>query len=295
MRSDKCLSGDKLLTGTNLKIHASGILLNISDNIMRNLPTDNTWRFYGKKEPYFAVFGQKDFLYKNLRDRNLNSFFSSGSEYVDELFSIIRDKIDSDFNTKKILDFGCGPGRMVIPFSHYADEVYGMDISEEMLYEAEKNCEKNNVKNANFLLADDQLKLISGHKFDLVHSFIVLQHLNTKRGKKLILLLLDKIAEEGIGVLHITYSDSLFSRRIVNFFRFKIPYLPIIQRIIGFIFFRRSLHFYPQMQMNSYNLNEIYAILQKNNIMELYSVLTNHHDYWGVTLYFKKTEKHMNF
>lgn len=258
---------------------------------MRNLNTDSTWRTYGKKEPYFAVFGQKDFLYKNLQDKELNYFFSSGSAYVDELFSIIRGKIDPEFKAKKILEFGCGPGRMVIPFSNYANEVYGLDVSENMLTEAKKNCEKFGINNSYFLLADDQLGSISGHKFDMVHSFIVLQHLNTKRGERFIQLLIDKIVDEGIGVLHLTYYDNILNRRILNFFRYKIPYLYIIQRTIGYLFFKREFHTYPQMQMNSYNLNNIYSILQKNNINEIYSILTNHHEYWGVNLYFKKTKK----
>lgn len=256
---------------------------------MRNLPTDKTWRIYGRKEPYYAVFGQKEYLNKNLNDKNLKYYFSSGSEYVDELFSIIRDKVDPHFKSNKILDFGCGPGRMIIPFSKFAEEVYGLDISEDMLNEAKTNCKKSGVENAHFLLADDQLKSIEDHKFDIIHSYIVFQHLNTKRGEKLFKLLFDRLIEGGIGVFHLTYSDSISGRNILNYFRFKIPYLHIVQRILGFFILKRSLHFYPQMQMNNYNLNKIYAFLQKENVKDVYSVFTNHYGYRGVTLYFQIT------
>jgi SAM-dependent methyltransferase len=258
---------------------------------MRNLPTDKTWIKYGKKEPYFAVFGQKEFLNKNLQDKDVDYFFSSGSAYVDELFTIIQDKIDSDFRANKILDFGCGPGRMLIPFSRYAKEVYGIDISSDMLTEAKKNCVKFGVKNSYFFLADKQLKCIANDTFNLVHSYIVFQHLNRKRGEKYLQLLLDKITNGGIGVFHFTYADNFVYRGILNFFRFKIPYFYVLQRAIGYIFLNRYFHTCPQMQMNNYNLNRIYSVLQKNNITEIYSVLTDHHNYWGVNLYFKKDGK----
>ena len=182
---------------------------------------------------------------------------------MEELFRIISTKIDPGFKAKKILDFGCGPGRMLISFSQHAEEVYGMDISTEMLGEAKKNCKKSGINNVHFLLADNQLQSIAGQKFNLVHSYIVLQHLNTKRGEKLFQLLLKSIRDEGTGVLHITYSDPLPHRRALNFFRYKIPYLYILQRIIGNVLFKRELHFQPQMQMNAYNLNSIFARFAK--------------------------------
>lgn len=255
---------------------------------MRNLPTDGTWRKYGKHAPYFGVFGQKKFLSKNLNDNTLSYYFSSGQEYVDDLFALIKSKIDAVFQPEKILDFGCGPGRMVIPFSRHADEVVGLDVSEHMLAEARENCRKSGVKNAVFFVSDDRLNCLSGNIFDLVHSFIVLQHLNIRRGEKLIIQLIDHITDGGIGVLHITYGDSVTGRKLLNFFRFKIPFLYIFQRIVGFIFFRRPIHFNPQMQMNNYNLNRIFGILQQQNVNEVISEFTLHFGYMGVTLYFKK-------
>jgi SAM-dependent methyltransferase len=261
---------------------------------MMTLPTDKTWRTYGKKEPYFGVFGQMNYLKKSLGKKELDLFFSSGKEYVVDIFSLIRDKIDHEFKTKSILDFGCGPGRMIIPFSDYAKEVWGLDISEHMLEEATKNCQQAGVHNVKFLLADERLQCISGTKYDLVHSFIVLQHLNTSRGKRLFQLLTDHITGNGIGVLHILYFDSYRKRRILNFFRFRIPLLWFFQRILSTVLMKKSLHLFPQMQMNNSNLNNIFAILQHSGIREVVSLFTDHHDYWGVILCFKKPDSDVN-
>ncbi len=80
----------------------------------------------------------------------------------------------------RALDFGCGVGRLVIPLSKIAESVTGVDVSESMLNEAISNCDNQNVNNANFIKADDNLSMLSG-KYDFIHSYIVFQHIPTKR------------------------------------------------------------------------------------------------------------------
>lgn len=256
---------------------------------MRTLPTDKTWRKYGKREPYFGVFGQNQYLSKNFTKETHTMVIDSGRKYVEELFELIQDKVCLGFKADSILDYGCGPGRMLIPFSKFAGDVVGMDISNDMLLEARKNCEANKVFNVSFLMADDKLSKIKGKKFDLVHSFIVLQHLNIKRGEKLIQMLIDHINPDGVGALHITYHDSYPNRKLLNFFRFRVPFLWFFQRLIHSKINAKPFHSNPQMQMNSYNLNRIHAILQQNNIKEVICTYTNHYEYLGISIYFKKT------
>lgn len=254
---------------------------------MMTLPSDKTWKFYGKKAPYFGVFGQEMYLNDNLNDEILNNFFSSGAVYIEELFKTIHNKIDAEFRPINILDYGCGPGRMIIPFSKYADEVTGIDISREVLDEAQKNCNDRNISNVMFVVSDDDLNQVRGEKYDLVHSFIVLQHLNIKRGEKLIRSLVNHINTNGIGVLHLTYYDNYRERTIVNYFRFRVPYLSKLTRLIRCGFNNKRFRNLPQMQMNNYNLNKIFALLQKSNVSEVLTTFTNHHSYWGVVIYFK--------
>jgi SAM-dependent methyltransferase len=251
------------------------------------LSSDSTWKFYGRKAPYFGVFGQEEYLNDNLDEEKLGYFFSSGEVEVRELFNLIHSKIDSNFKPASVLDFGCGPGRMVIPFSKYAMEVTGMDISPEVLQEAEKNCWERNILNIRFLLSDDELSMLQDKKFDLVHSYIVLQHLEVKRGEKLFEKLIGRISDGGIGIIHLTYHDHYPGRRILNLLRIRVPFLANGLRLLRKDPVKGKLPHRPQMQMNNYNLNRIYYFLQKAGIKEVTSVFTNHHDYWGVVLYFK--------
>lgn len=255
---------------------------------MSTLPTDTGWKKYGKKHPYFGVTGDKKFLNENLNKQNIDEFFNSGYTYVEKLFDVIHTKIDPEFKAIRILDFGCGPGRLIIPFSKLCQEVVGMDISEEMLQEAQKNCLIHHVNNASLLLSDDKLKNIKGQKFDLVNSFIVLQHVNIKRGENLIKLLVESIKSNGVGVLHITYYDNYPNRRPINYFRFRIPYLYSALRFIRSLILGKDYKNLPLMQMNNYNLNRIFSLLQKYGVKEVHVSFTDHHDYWGLMLYFQK-------
>jgi len=93
------------------------------------LPTDNAWKFYGENAPYYGVFGLDKYLGENMTAEARKEFFNSGFACVDELFATIRNKLDSTFNPGSILDFGCGPGRFIIPFAQRAHEVTGIDYN----------------------------------------------------------------------------------------------------------------------------------------------------------------------
>ncbi len=201
---------------------------------------------------------------------------------------MIREKIDPHFRPRSILDFGCGPGRMIIPFSAHAEEIFALDISPAMLEEAAANCRKHGIRNVTFRVADDRLDCLHGKRFDLVHTFIVLQHLRVRRGERLFSKLTGCLVEGGIGILHVTYSDRIAARRLVNFFRFRIPYLCYPLRIFSAILLRKSVQFSHQMQMNNYRLNRLFSLLQESGVEEVLAIFTDHHGYRGVTLCFRK-------
>lgn len=232
--------------------------------------------------------GLEKHLVENLDEKITDDFFLSGSTDVENLFATIHTKIDPEFKAERILDFGCGPGRMIIPFARHAKEVVGMDVSKNMLDEAQINCVIHDITNVSFLLSDDHLTKIKNLKFDLVHSFIVIQHINIKRGEKIIKCLLEAIKAGGIGVLQMTYYDAYPLRRIVNYFRFRIPFLYDILIMAKRLLKNKKIRVLPLMQMNNYNINKVLALLQKNGVTDVDISFTNHYDYWGVILTFKK-------
>lgn len=251
---------------------------------MGTLHSDKTWIRYGKRDPYCGVITDEKFLDKNLNDESLNKFFTSGEIFIDELVEKIHKHIDREFKPKSVLDFGCGTGRLVIPFAMRFEKVVGLDISKDILEIARQNAAKRDLKNIQFYLSDDNLTEISDQTFDLINSFIVFQHINLKRGERLIQNLLKLLNQKGICSLHITYfKERTLSDKIVTFFRFRIPFLHNFLNIYEGKPFKS-----PLIQMNFYNLNKVFYFLQRDGIENCHVVFTNHGGELGVNLIFQK-------
>lgn len=75
----------------------------------------------------------------------------------------------------RVLDFGCGAGRLTQALAAYADEVVGVDVAPAMLATAR---ELDPPANCRFVLNEaSDLSAFDSGAFDLVYSDLVLQHL----------------------------------------------------------------------------------------------------------------------
>ncbi len=242
--------------------------------------SDKTWKYYGDKNPYYGVLTDPMFLNSNIENHK-TEFFLSGVQYVDEVMKNIYKHIDPGFKPKVAVDFGCGVGRLTLPLSEVATEVYGMDISEGMLTEARNNCLDK--KNISLILSDDNLTLLP-HEYDLVHSYIVFQHIPVDRGMQIARILIERLKKGGIGVLHFTYAalpkNKDRKRKLLRFAYYWVPFLDKLRSII-------KNEAGPMMQMNEYALNDIIRLIQETGCEHIFLALTNH-NFYGTTFYFKK-------
>ena len=248
--------------------------------------TDGEWEKFGKDDPYYGVLSHNKFHKSNLTEENKEEFFTHGFNYIDDVLDKIRQHIDPTFSIKKLdkkaLDFGCGVGRLVIPLSNIAQEVTGVDVSDSMLNEAKKNCAARSIRNVTFVKSDDNLSLLNC-KYDFIHSIIVFQHIPVTRGEKIFANLIAHLECGGVCVVHFTYAKT---SAILKFVSFVKKYVPMSKNAINLI--RGRKFFAPQMQMNSYNLNHLFLMIQKANISDCYTAFTNHGGELGVVVYFKK-------
>lgn len=252
---------------------------------MFNSDSDNEWEKLGKDDPYFSVITQDKYKESNLTEESKEDFFRSGHSYIENVLKKIRKHLHPNYSVKKALDFGCGAGRLVVPLAEFSEHVTGVDVSESMLIEAKKNCDARSVENVDFFKSDDNLSLLS-NKYDFIHSFIVFQHIPVKRGEIIFKNLLSHLEDGGVCVLHFTYTrDSIISK----WSPFIKNYIPFAKNIINLI--RGRSFFAPQMQMNNYNLNKIFFIMQKNYIRDFHAEYTDHEGALGIILYFRKPEK----
>lgn len=244
---------------------------------------ERDWREWGEKNPLYGVLSDPKYLNANLNDASRDEFFLTGERHVDDVYSVIQSKLRPGFRADRVLDFGCGVGRLLIPFAQRAQVAVGVDISPGMLAEAKKNCAERGVGNAR-LLQVDEMDSLDPHSFDLVHSFIVFQHIPVAEGERLFSKLVHLLDEDGIGAIHLTFSDAHSAfRRAVFAMRGRSRLMHgLINTMQGKPFAE------PAMQMNSYSMNRIFNILFEHQCSNLHVEFTDHTGFRGAMLYFER-------
>jgi SAM-dependent methyltransferase len=271
------------------------------------MTTDSAWQAWGVRDPYYAVLSNPRFRSDVITPEAKHDFFESGKRDVDQVLGMCRRYIDADLAPQRVLDFGCGVGRMVIPFATQAREVVGMDVAESMLALARLNCDERGCRNVMLVQSDDTLSAAIG-QFDLVHSFLVLQHLEIARGRALFAQLVDKVRPGGCGVIHLPFGWDIYPSTFG-----VVPESPAVPqqsndffsraKAIGkraaerLVIFRRppmieppaAICADPEMQMNFYNLSELMFILHQAGVKRVYSEFADHGGVLGVFMFFQKT------
>jgi SAM-dependent methyltransferase len=262
------------------------------------MSTDSDWERWGQRNPYFGVLTHPKFRRENLTPSTLAEFMATGGSHVDYVLGICRQRIDPTFAPSRILDFGCGVGRVLIPFAARVSEAVGMDIAPSMLAEAQRNADEAGAGNVRLVLSDDRLSTIDG-SFDLVHSCIVLQHIEPVRGTALFKLLVERVRLGGIGALHVTFGWTFHAE---TYGQEPPPPPPPTLGPVG----RVRAHLAglkptppaappepiadadPMMAMYYYNLSELMFILQQTGVDRVHTELTDHGGALGAYLFFRR-------
>ena len=241
---------------------------------------DRDWERFAQTDPYFAVLTAPDF-HGQLPDDAREKFFASGVDHIETVMSIIRERLDASFSPSRVLDFGCGVGRLLIPLAARCEAVVGVDVSPSMLAEARRNCAAAGATNVTLVRGDDDLSGVSG-SFDFVHSYIVLQHIPVNRGEKLIKKLVGILAPDGVAMLHVTYKSGLrdSKSRFLYWARLNIPGA---QQLLNLARGRPSGA--PLMQLNEYSITRLLDLLSREGCREVHVRFSDHGGALGVLLF----------
>jgi SAM-dependent methyltransferase len=105
-------------------------------------------------------------------------FFATGEADVEAALSL-SDELGRPALRRRVLDFGCGVGRLARPFAARFDEYVGLDFAETMV--ARARALHRDVQDCTFVVhAKPDLRLFGDAQFDLVYSNLVLQHQPSK-------------------------------------------------------------------------------------------------------------------
>lgn len=178
-----------------------------------------------------------------------------------------------------------GVGRLVIPLAGLSEKVIGIDVSDHMLVEAASNCRKKDVENVSFVKSDDDLTKLTG-SYDLIHSRLVLQHIPTNRGMRLVNALLRQLEPGGVVAIQFYYRcDAPRTIRALVKLRYRLPIANAARNLIR----RRPLR-EPAMQLHTYDLEAMISLLEASGVDSIYLRPFRHHEFQSVALYGQKAK-----
>ena len=246
--------------------------------------TDADWEKWGEVDPYFGVLSSDEFRSENLTAESKEKFFHSGEEYIGRTLDEIRSHLDKDYQPERSLDFGCGVGRLVIPLAGMSKHVVGVDVSDHMLAEAATNCEERNIENVSFVKSDDDLTKLTG-TFDLIHSFIVLPHIPTKKGMRLLEAMFRHLAPGGVVAIQFYYRcDAPKAVRALVKLRYALPLANYARNLMR----GRPLR-EPAMQLHTYDLEAVVSLLKEAGVSNILLRTFSEQGFQNVALYGQKS------
>jgi ubiquinone/menaquinone biosynthesis C-methylase UbiE len=120
---------------------------------------------------YYAAFGR--------RDQDDTEFFAAAADLIRNLESELRRlpaTTPPAFSTRRALEIGCGPGRLMRPMSRHFGEIHGVDVSDGMI--AQASAKLNDIPHAHLHhTSGSDLSLFPANHFDFVYSYAVFQHI----------------------------------------------------------------------------------------------------------------------
>jgi 2-polyprenyl-3-methyl-5-hydroxy-6-metoxy-1,4-benzoquinol methylase len=242
------------------------------------------WKRYGDTDPYFGVLTDPRFHRAQLNEAALAEFWATGEAHVERVAALFAAHLGRELRPARSLDFGCGVGRVLLPLARRSGQAVGVDVSASMLAEARKAGEARGVRNVELREFAGSLSALPG-PFDFVHSYIVLQHIPTPLGLRLLAELLALLSPGGLAMLQLTYAkpgeDTL--RAMARRARAVLPLANGLANLFG----RRSWG-EPYMQMNAYDLNRVFLAFQRAGCHRVFTTYTDHGGVLGVALVAEK-------
>jgi SAM-dependent methyltransferase len=126
-----------------------------------------SWNARAKDDPLYAIDARR-------RGGSIDEFYAEGLRLVEEYVDPGLDILAVDPSALRVLDIGCGMGRLFEGLSHRFHEVWGIDISQEMIELGKADCPVE----ATWFVGDGiSLRPIADQSVDHVVSFEVFEHI----------------------------------------------------------------------------------------------------------------------
>ena len=160
------------------------------------------WDRAAQVEPYYAVLSQPRFLASRMNE-NPAPFFELGEADVERLVGAIR-AADRDARLHSVLEFGCGPGRLIPAFLRRGIAVTAVDVSPKMLALAAENT----ARTGGTAVFVEEHALEAQQQFDLVTIVRVMQHIPAEHGADTVRRLAKRVRRGGYLYLDLPFRST---------------------------------------------------------------------------------------
>jgi SAM-dependent methyltransferase len=222
-----------------------------------------------RREPYFTIVTDPRYLSANRTPEAEREFFQSGENDVAEIYDIARQRVVVNFAPRRVLEYGCGVGRLAVALAQRAEHVTAVDSSPAMLDAARR---ADNISYVRELQPHD--------RFDLVTCFLVLQRLPRERGLALLRELLDRLDDGGVLVAQVPFHRPA---RPLAWLRERVPGINALANLA-----RRKPLDTPLIPTTTYDVAEIAAMIRAVGCSDPYLVFARHGDADAVVLYTRR-------
>jgi ubiquinone/menaquinone biosynthesis C-methylase UbiE len=135
----------------------------------------SNWNTLAELDPLWTILSDPK---KKFGKWDSEEFFTTGEREAERVLAMCRSH-DLNVSSGKLLDFGCGVGRMTRAFSNFFASCVGIDVSNNMVSLAKRfNTDR---PQCDFIVSDNVQLPFTSKSFDFVFSVLVLQHLPTKK------------------------------------------------------------------------------------------------------------------
>jgi 2-polyprenyl-3-methyl-5-hydroxy-6-metoxy-1,4-benzoquinol methylase len=134
------------------------------------------WRHMGETRPHFSVLSSDEWQPEKLDEKTLAKFYATGLEEVEQFLHMCRRNGMEAPQASRVLEVGCGVGRVTSHLARRFDQVTGVDISPGNLRECAAALKSQSLGNVELIRMQSPKDIgdLVGH--DIFFSRIVLQH-----------------------------------------------------------------------------------------------------------------------
>ncbi len=135
----------------------------------------SNWNSLAELDPLWTILSEPE---KKFGKWDAAEFFATGNPVAQRVIDLCKaHAVNISFG--KMLDFGCGVGRMTRAFSVHFKSCVGIDVSEKMVGLARKY--NREFPQCEFVISESARLPFPDATFDFVFTVLVLQHLKTKK------------------------------------------------------------------------------------------------------------------